>query len=531
MIVTILPSSTNFHAVGYNERKVAKGVACLVEMKNFGRLGELRPPTTEELTDRLINYSSRNQRIRKPQFHVAISCKGHEQSVDELLDFAHRYLHEMGYDHPEQPLLVYAHNDTDNTHLHIITSRVAPDGKKLDHSHERRRSQQAIDNILGTKRQQSTEEAIANANTYAATSFAQFKAVMTSMGYEVYKKDNQVFVKHGGMVQKQLPLSDIEAAFHTDHNKRARGRQLRSILMKYRDVCANKEELQKEMKAKFGVDIVFFGRRDAPFGYMLVDHSQKTVINGAHVLGVDELLDFATPEERFKRIEDYINQLMAVNAKITQGELFIKLRRYHAYIKKGVLYQGKRSQSLQADVAAAIDRNNRIAFVEKFNPTTESERNLLCHIYKVNAPEMVTLSESRSQSNDQAREKVKAIFEDKEAPGSVRKRLYDADYVVKRTKGEQPTTYAINFKTHTIVELNQEDFDQTLLQRQRKSKRVALTGGRKLMQKPTAPTRNPLDQLRKPRDGGQGASSANREWEVGQKGGYDDVDDGRSLKR
>ena len=77
MIVTILPSSTNFHAVGYNERKVAKGVACLVEMKNFGRLGELRPPTTEELTDRLINYSSRIQRIRKPQFHVVICCKGH----------------------------------------------------------------------------------------------------------------------------------------------------------------------------------------------------------------------------------------------------------------------------------------------------------------------------------------------------------------------------------------------------------------------------------------------------------------------
>ena len=32
MIATILPSSANFHAVAYNEKKVAKGVARLLEI-------------------------------------------------------------------------------------------------------------------------------------------------------------------------------------------------------------------------------------------------------------------------------------------------------------------------------------------------------------------------------------------------------------------------------------------------------------------------------------------------------------------
>lgn len=36
MIVTILPGSSDFHAVGYNERKVSKGVARLLEMQNSG---------------------------------------------------------------------------------------------------------------------------------------------------------------------------------------------------------------------------------------------------------------------------------------------------------------------------------------------------------------------------------------------------------------------------------------------------------------------------------------------------------------
>lgn len=33
MIATILPGSSNFHAVDYNERKVAKGVARLLEIQ------------------------------------------------------------------------------------------------------------------------------------------------------------------------------------------------------------------------------------------------------------------------------------------------------------------------------------------------------------------------------------------------------------------------------------------------------------------------------------------------------------------
>ena len=36
MIATILPRSTNFHAVGYNEYKVSKGIARLIEIQNFG---------------------------------------------------------------------------------------------------------------------------------------------------------------------------------------------------------------------------------------------------------------------------------------------------------------------------------------------------------------------------------------------------------------------------------------------------------------------------------------------------------------
>ena len=116
MIATILPGSADLHAVGYKEHKVYKGVATLLEMQNFGGLDTSEHPTAKQLVQFLQFYSSQNSRIQKPQFHVAISCKGHEMSEQQLLDFAHQYLQEMGYAEPGQPWLIYAHHDTDNTH-------------------------------------------------------------------------------------------------------------------------------------------------------------------------------------------------------------------------------------------------------------------------------------------------------------------------------------------------------------------------------------------------------------------------------
>lgn len=55
MIATILPGSTNFHAVGYNEHKVSKGVARLIEIQNFGSLGTFHKPTPSELVGYLQN--------------------------------------------------------------------------------------------------------------------------------------------------------------------------------------------------------------------------------------------------------------------------------------------------------------------------------------------------------------------------------------------------------------------------------------------------------------------------------------------
>lgn len=518
MIATILPGSSNFHAVGYNERKVSKGIARLIEILNFGSIGTFGKPTPDELVKYLQEYSSSNERIQKAQFHLAISCKGKEMSEKELLDFAHKYLKEMGYMEPGQPILVYSHYDTSNTHLHIVTSRIDPNGKKINHDNERRRSQEVIDRILGTDRQKKVEKDFDAAKQYTFSSFAQFKAVMSSMGYEVYEKNDTVYIKRGGRVQMKVPFVDFNTLYKYGATDKARARQLRSILMKYRDTCTDKEELKKELKSKLGVDIIFFGKKDLPYGYMLVDHNKKMVFHGARILAVNELLDFATPQERFDRIESFIDDLFTINPKITQGEIYDKLWRKHAYIKKGVIYFNGQSRPLKQFLADAIARNGRVKWIEGFRPMTEAERDVLCKVSKGMDPSFVSLSSHRDSSYTQALYHIGKVFADLEIY-DVRGKLREEGFIIKK---DVDNTFAINFSKSIIINLTQEGFDLSRLRCQYPDKRNK--------QKQHKQNKSPLSGIRKLKDAGGGSQSEKREWEVGYKGDYDRIDDGQSLK-
>ena len=42
----------------------------------------------------------------------------------------------------------------------------------------------------------------------------------------------------------------------------------------------------------FGISLVFVGKADTPYGYILVDHKNKTVFKGGEFISIKELLQF-----------------------------------------------------------------------------------------------------------------------------------------------------------------------------------------------------------------------------------------------
>lgn len=369
MIITILPSSTNFHAVAYNEMKVEKGLAELIEIKNFGTIDPSIGYDADDLVDYLQSYSRRNEHIEKAQFHVSVSCKGNEYTYEQLLDIAHMYLKEMGYAEEGQPLLVYAHHDTPNNHIHIITSRIAPDGHKIEHDNEKHRSRQVTLKIMqeytGQEQEPKLNEVTAISLAYKYTSKAQFCAILESLGYDCKDDDDKptLHIYKGGeevgTIQTRLIM---QHALRENTPEQKRRRQLRAILLKYRNLSANKEELTAAMKKKFGISLVFIGQKDSPYGYFIVDHKNKTVFKGSEFVSIKELLQFEDAASRFAKIKHTVDELLKDNPNLTTRDINrILYRQFGTRIHKGTVSWNGETIVLSTEVQEQLKRNNRAA--------------------------------------------------------------------------------------------------------------------------------------------------------------------------
>lgn len=344
--------------------KVEKGQATLLEIQNIDGLRH-ETYTADKFQWYFLQYSARNTYIKKPQFHVAVSCKGTEYSHQQLLDIVHSYLKEMGYAEEGQPLLVYAHHDTDNNHIHIVTSRVAPDGHKIDHHHEKRRSRALTLEIMkeytGQKQEPEVNDIAKDALSYRFTSKAQFCAIMESLGYEC-KEDNEKSVVHLyrngeelGTIRAQLIMQYALKENKPDDRRR---QQLRAILQKYRDLSANKEELAAHMKRKFGISLVFVGKADTPYGYIVVDHKNKTVFKGGEFLSIKELLQFEEASTRFAKIEQTIDDLLIDNPKLTTADINrILYRQFGTRIYRGTVSWNGETINMRESVVRQLHDN------------------------------------------------------------------------------------------------------------------------------------------------------------------------------
>lgn len=364
MIITILPNSQNFHAVAYNERKVSQGLAELMEVSNFPTLTPANY-TADNFRQYLDDYSKRNAYIENAQFHFSVSCKGTEFTHKQLLDIAHLYMKEMGYVEEGQPVLVYAHHDTSNNHIHVITSRIAPNGRKIQHDHEKRRSrkvtQKVMEQFTSQKQEPTLNEAITEAISYRFTSKSQFCAILSSMGYDYKEDDNTptLFIYKGGEELGKLLIPNImKHALNENKPDDKRRRQLRAILKKYRDLSANKEELAAAMKKKFGISLVYLGQKDSPFGYVVVDHKNKTVFKGGEFLSIKELLQFDEAATRFAKIEQTIDELLADNSKLTTADINKLLyRQFGTRIHNGTVSWNGETITLKDSVVEQLHKN------------------------------------------------------------------------------------------------------------------------------------------------------------------------------
>ena len=356
-----------FPGAGYNERKVAEGVARLMAMENvdaamrhkvellheagFDCAGEIE----KYLKERSRTYG--NTKTTRFQFHITASVKGQVMSADELTDFARQLMAEAGYG--RQPYFVYYHHDTDNNHVHILSTRIQSNGFPIPDHHDYARLNAAANRILSSDINRDIQRMF----SYGYLTEGQFANMIRSHGYKFERVDDVYVLFRGGVLATTISLSEIRRHISQENDTRKeRAKQLRAIIRKCKAEIADGKvqnvenvkghkgqkkkyvrrkvnpdirkikgsngktlsqeeqrhlsELLDTLKTKFGIDIHFQKDRNGEIrGYGIVDHNRKMALDGSKVMKLSELIDFAQKQERKASPLDIYRDLFSVEVR------------------------------------------------------------------------------------------------------------------------------------------------------------------------------------------------------------------------
>ena len=377
MIAKILRKSSSFSGIDYNERRVKKGEAELLCRENFGDTEALLK-TPSSCKTFLEEWSARNDRTKYPQLHVSISAKGKDMSKEELLQAGKDWLREMGYG--DNPYIIYFHNNTDNNHIHIITTRINRQGLKIDDSFEKKRSLQIIDQLSKTNRHEEIRQLVADRLKFSFTNKKQFFLLLERAGCSVKETgDNKTTIqKAGGKLTISNDLIMFCQKRYWRELEKEEKKKIKALVIKY-SIEMKKEDFRSFMKEKFGYDFFFFGDQGNPYGYAMVDNRNRRVLQGKDILPVKILLgNYNKAAGRAEYFNSIIRHLLEENPYATRGEINKILHKAGGYIDKDSVRKKWRGKikicDLDKNLKEKIAYNNKRDYVlNKYKPNSIAE--------------------------------------------------------------------------------------------------------------------------------------------------------------
>ncbi len=130
MVVRITSPHSLQRALNYNEQKCQKEKAVCIFAGNY--LLEANQMNFHQKMERMQDLITRNERTKKTNtLHISLNFDPSEKfAQDKLTQIARAYMDKIGFG--SQPYLVYQHHDAGHPHIHILTTSIQPDSKRID---------------------------------------------------------------------------------------------------------------------------------------------------------------------------------------------------------------------------------------------------------------------------------------------------------------------------------------------------------------------------------------------------------------
>lgn len=128
MVTKIISGHSIRGLLNYNENKVEEGMATLILANRFAT--DIDKLDFRAKLNRFENLTETNSRVKTNAMHLMLNFDREDKiNTATMQRIASDYMDKIGLG--EQPYLVYLHKDVSHQHLHIVTTNMQADGKRI----------------------------------------------------------------------------------------------------------------------------------------------------------------------------------------------------------------------------------------------------------------------------------------------------------------------------------------------------------------------------------------------------------------
>lgn len=334
MVAKISHGESLYGALTYNHEKVSAGTAQIISGNRI-ITDTLGVPGNDLHLAMLSfeNYLLANRQTEKPILHISLNPSEKDNlNNEQLVALAKEYMEKMNYG--DQPYIVYLHEDTGRRHLHIVSTCVDGEGRKISDSYEWRRSMNAcreleekfslekiadkqkelsdiylkkVDFGSGDLKHQVSNTLRSVLSDYRFQTFGEWNALLSlfnieaktvrgehngelynGMVYSVTDESGKVASVpfKSSLFGKQFGYEGLEKKMkkHGEDYKNGKWEpSIRPLVAKAMKAAHSKEELISMLR-KAGIDAVFRENEEGrTYGVTFIDHTKKEAYNGSRL--------------------------------------------------------------------------------------------------------------------------------------------------------------------------------------------------------------------------------------------------------
>jgi hypothetical protein len=128
MVAKVTSGRTIRGVINYNENKVKEGAAVCIYARGF--VGVAEQLTFSDKLNMFLYHIKRNTKVTTNSVHISLNFSPSEKLDDaSLTKIATSYLDKIGFS--GQPFLLYRHDDAGHPHVHIATTNIQLNGRKI----------------------------------------------------------------------------------------------------------------------------------------------------------------------------------------------------------------------------------------------------------------------------------------------------------------------------------------------------------------------------------------------------------------